>query len=214
MTDEAHDQLVQFSSEELAQLDKVDLVVEKALTVGDPTVAWSHVYGLRRGGELAGRAIAKTLFEMHQRWDIFSTDDDFVDAASAGTGFSPQTIRKGMDYWEFVLRPHPELIGLPVGALHLIAPAAKSGELEAEDWEELRTAPDKEAVREIIRRKRGAKTSSGITLVVMLERDGTLKARKGSGPYVSFGYFNIEADDLIAKQAIARVCRVAGIIAR
>jgi len=213
MTDDLHDQLVRFSVEEMAQLDKVDLIVDKAITVGDPSVAWVHIHGLRRGGELAGRAIAKTLYEIRERWSIFA-GDDFVDAASAGTGFSPQTIRKGMDYWEFVLRPHPELIGLPVGALHLIAPAAKSGELEDEDWEELRTAPDKEAVREIIRRKRGAKTSSGITLVVMLERDGTLKARRGGGPYVNFGYFNLEATDLVAKQAITRVCRVSGIIAR
>ena len=209
MTD--NEQIVVFTKEELAQLDKVDEVVDRAVTTANPDLAWHYIGGLRRGGELAARGMAKTLYEMHRRWDVFPSDDAFIDAAQQGTGLSVQTIEKAIDYWEYILLPHPELMHLPVGAYHLIAPAARHGDLDDEDWEALGNAASIADVREIVQSKRGKRTSAEHALTVLLERDGTLKARRGSEAWVSFGYFNLEVEGEAGITAIDRMCKAAGV---
>jgi len=203
--------IVVFSKEELAQLDKVDEIIQRVQATGNIDIAWGYISGLRRGGELAARGIAKTLYEMYTRWDTMPTDDDFIDVAVARTGLSPQTIAKGIDYWENVLIPHPELMHLPVGAYHLIAPAARQGDLDDDDWENLSNASSINDVREIVQSKRGKRTSSEHALAVMLERDGTLIARRGSGPWSKFGFFNLKTEDEAGVSAIDRIVRAAGI---
>ena len=205
------EQIVVFSQEELAQLDKVDEVVDRAVTTANPDLAWNYIGGLRRGGELAARGMAKTLYEMWRRWDVFPSDDAFIDAAVQGTGLSVQTVEKAIDYWEHVLLPHPELMYLPVGAYHLIAPAARHGDLDDEDWEALGNAASISDVREIVQSRRGKRTSAEHALTVLLERDGTLKARRGSGAWASFGFFNLKVEDEAGVTAIDRMCRAAGV---
>jgi len=206
-----NEQIVVFTKEELAQLDKVDEVVDRAVTTANPDLAWHYIGGLRRGGELAARGMAKTLYEMHRRWDVFPSDDAFIDAAIQGTGLSVQTVEKAIDYWANVLLPHPELMHLPVGAYHLIAPAARHGDLDDEDWEALGNAASIADVREIVQSKRGKRTSAEHALVIDLERDGTLKYRRGSGGWVRYGYLNMSLDDVDSIAAIDRSCRGMGI---
>jgi len=208
MTEEG---ILVFSKEDLAKLDEIDDIVDRAVTTADPGLVWYYIGGLWARGELMARGIAKALYEMRTRWDIFPSDDEFIDAATQGTGLSAQTIGKAVDYWEFILIPHPELMHLPVGAYHLIVPAAKDGDLDDADWESLAGVASIADVRDIIQAKRGKRTSSEHALVVMLERDGTLKARRGSDAWVSFGYFNLKVEDEAGITAIDRMCRTAGV---
>ena len=66
-------------------------------------------------------------------------------------------------------------------------------------------------VREIVQSKRGKRTSAEHALTVLLERDGTLKARRGSEAWVSFGYFNLAVEGEAGITAIDRMCKAAGV---
>jgi hypothetical protein len=206
---------------ELDVIKSVDRVIEQAVAKGDPRVVLAYIGDLRRSGHVTGLAMAKALYELKSRWDSFPTDDDFVDVAMAETGLGVGTIRKYVDLWEAIfVNPKVEqkvkdaLVGKPIGSLYLLAPAAKEGQLDEEDWKEAAKAPDRQAVREIVQAKRGLVGPANTTLVLMLDRDGTLKVRKGKGHYVPFGYLNLKLEDENAKAAIERIINYAHVVRR
>lgn len=219
----AHDQPMLLTEAEIDVLASVDRVIDQSVAKGDPRLALTFIGDLRRSGHVTGLAMAKCLYELKDRWDTFPVDedDDFVDVASAETGLGVQTIRKYVGLWEAIfVNPQVEqkvkeaLVGKPISSLVLLAPAAREGQLEDEDWEDAARAPDVQAVREIVQRKRGTQTSASSTMVIMLERDGTLKARKGKGHYTPFGYLNLKIEDEVAKEAIERIVNYAHVIRR
>jgi hypothetical protein len=224
MTDDLsspHDQPMLLTESELDIISSVDRVIEKSVASGDPRVALHYIGDLRRSGHVTGLAMAKCLYETKIRWDSFPTDDDFVDVAMAETGLGVGTIRKYIDLWEAIfVNPKVEqmvkdaLVGKPIGSLYLLAPAAKEGQLDEEDWKKAAKAPDRQAVREIVQAKRGMVGPANTTLVIMIDRDGTLKARKGKGHYVPFGYLNLKLEDENAKEAIERILNYAHVVRR
>ncbi len=224
MSDElasSHDQPMLLTESELDVIKSVDKVIEKSVANGDPRLALHYIGDLRRSGHVTGLAMAKCLYETKIRWDSFPTDDDFVDVAMAETGLGVATIRKYVDLWEAIfVNPDVEqkvkdsLTGKPIGSLYLLAPAAKEGQLEPEDWKEAAKAPDRQSIREIVQRRRGMRGPANTTLVLMIDRDGTLKVRKGKGHYVPFGYLNLKLEDENAKEAIERIINYAHVVRR
>lgn len=216
-----HDQPMLLTEGELDVLKSVDRVVEKSVAAGDPRIVLAYIGDLRRSGHVTGLAMAKALYELKVRWDSFPTDDDFVDVAMSETGLGVGTIRKYTDLWESIFEnPAIEqkikeaLQGKPIGSLYLLAPAAKEGQLDEEDWKKAAKAPDRQAVREIVQAKRGLVGPANTTLVIMLDRDGTLKVRMGKGHYVPFGYLNLKLEDENAKKAIERILNYAHVVRR
>jgi len=224
MTDELaspHDQPMLLSEAELDVITSVDRVIEKSVTMGDPRYALAYIGDLRRSGHVTGLAMAKALYELKIRWDSFPIDDDFVDVAMAETGLGVGTIRKYVDLWEAIfMNPKVEqkvkeaLFGKPIGSLYLLAPAAKEGQLDTNDWQKAVIAPDRQAIRDIVQAKRGVVGPASTTIVIMLDRDGTLKVRKGQGHYVPFGYLNLKLEDENAKVAIERIVNYAHVVRR
>jgi len=172
-----HDQPMLLTEAELDVIESVDKVIEKSVANGAPRDAFRYIGDLRRSGHVAGLAMAKCLYEIKVRWDSFPTDDDFVDVAMAETGLGVGTIRKYTDLWEAIfMNPKIEakvkeaLTSKPIGSLYLLAPAAKEGQLEADDWKDAAKAPDRQSIREIVQRKRGMRGPANTALVLMLDR--------------------------------------------
>jgi hypothetical protein len=195
----------------------VDQVVQNAVQEGDLYIALNAAATLRKWGQVTGLALAKLLYKLKVRWSEFFTDDDFVDAAASTVGISVQTVRKYTDIWEFVILGSPtdlmdKFMGMPVETLWLIAPASKSGDLDEDHWSALAKSENKNDVRDKIRSIRGIVTSASSALVIMLNREGFLMAKRGEDEPREFGYFDLKTEDVAAGQAIERICNAAGVI--
>jgi len=216
------DQEVHLLPAELLVLDKVDETITKSLAAGDPNIAFGLINALRRSTQVAGISAAKLFSKMKDVWDVFATDETFEDYASAETGYSPQTIRKYCDAWEYVINNDdvPEklrsrMFGKTWGSILLMAPAAKADELTTEVWEELAAAPDKATVRNIIHEVRGNRTSSNTAIKLFLytrgDNKGQLVASKEDKMY-PIGYLDLDSADTVVVAAITRIMGAAGVL--
>jgi hypothetical protein len=154
-----------------------------------------------------------------EHWDVFGSDDDFATVAQYEMGISNQTYTKYIEGWEKVIN-HPHLqkdpalqeriLGKPVQGILLLRAAAKEDQIKPKHWEKIANAPNIDAIREIVREIRGTQTSSKTALRIVLEKDGTLKARMG-GRYQEVGYIKRD-EDAVTLAVIGRLEKVGVIV--
>ena len=214
------DQAVFLTVAEREAVDKVDEVLSKTIAKGDPSVALRYVYSLRRSGMVTGLATAKTLYGLQQNWTSFATDDAFEDAVLKETGYAPATTRKYVGVWGALFANETidegikqALMCKPMESLLLLKSAAQEGQLNEEDWEEVAGAHDKQAIRAVVQRVRGQRTSAANALVILWERDGRLRARRGEGRYEECGYLPKDAAGTAA-DAVRRIVESSGVVER
>ena len=199
----------------------VDLVIEDAVKHKDPEIALNYGAKLHESGQALWIAIASLTYEMRQRWNKeFKSDDDFITVASARWNKAPETIRRYVEIWEWVLQkpahPLPRLLLLlskPMQGLWYIKQAAREGQITGPIWDEISQAPDISSLREIAKRVRGDVGRAKDALKIMLEPDGTIKARR-KGAYEVVGYLNLKEDSSVVQAAVERIQNRAGLFRR
>ena len=200
----------------------VDLVIEDAVKHKDPEIALSYGAKLHESGQALWIAIASLTYEMKLRWGKdFKSDDDFITVASARWNKGPETIRRYVEIWEWVIQKpgHPTerflaLLAKPAQGLWYIKQAAREGQINESTWSEISKAPDIATLREIGKRVRGGDVGRAKdALKIMLESDGTIKARR-KGAYEVVGYLNLEEDSTVVQSAIERIQNRSGIFRR
>lgn len=214
------DQAILVKTKDIAE---VQAIVEKAVIVGSPLIIWEYIRTQRRAGQVSALKIAAAFSLTLGKWStetspgIFQVDDEFLDAASADTGYSRQTISKYLDVWEYAIQRAPEellplLMGKDMNGLMLISTASKSGLLDKRQWEAAANAPDTSAIREALNVQR---TSSVTRLEISIDlKTGQLFRRRGQKPWRAFGMLNILAKDDDSIAACERIKHGAGIYAR
>jgi len=200
--------------------------VKKAMSVVGtwqrPDQIVTLINDIKREVQIKGVMTARLMHALWENWDWaqeeHGIEDEFVDYIEAETGYSPHTTRKYVNMWHSIFNNDaiPEeirttLMGKPIKTLLLLPAAASEGQLD-DKWEEIIDAPSKNDVQQIIREVRGTVTSSGQAIVIVLERDGTLKAKKGNGHYAALGYLNPEAPGEAAQAAFNRIITAAGVV--
>lgn len=220
------DQSVSISDAELAIFNTVDDIVNKAVTAGDPIPALNFGGELVRSGQVRGLALAKLLYEMKSKWELFQSagfDDNFEDVAFAHVGRSPETVTKYVRMWESIFMNEgisPEikrkLMNRDVGDLLLLTAISREGVTD-EKMEELATAPDRQELRNRIKGERGERTSSVNAIRIQLQRTegrtypvGALLARQGRDTVI-IGTLNLDDEDELAEKAVARIVNAAKI---
>ena len=198
----------------------VDNVVEGATIMGNPDVAFRMAVDLRKTMQMRGIALAKLLSKVRDNWPLFQAggyEGDFEDAVFVATGIAASTTRKYADTWKalFENASIPEeskmqLMGKPIKSLILLTAAAREGEIT--DWKEVVNAPDHASVRDVVRRVRGEQTSSASSLMLVLDRTGSLHVRKGDATDI-IGFINLDRakESELAKTAIDTLCTRANI---
>ena len=219
---EAHDSIIPLGNGEMKLVyDSVDEVMDKANLMG-PDIALEYGLQLRAEGQVRGYALAHLLWRLKQQWKSFPTDDDFEDAVWKKLGYSTDTTYRYIHIWDNIfandkvpasVKPH--LLGMPINTTYALVHAARQDELNEADWEEVENATDKQAIDDIIHKATGKeKKENPNILVIMLEKDGRLRCRKGQEKYEDFGYLNLEKESDAVKAAIDRLLNKAGVIRR
>lgn len=228
MSESALDLTVRYREEELAIFNDVEKVVTTSIEEGNPLIAAEFADGLRRIAQLQGQALAHLLAKMEEAWlpifvGEYGYEGDFIDFAFTEIGVAVATTKKYVKMWRAVFESSDttptqkkKLHEKDMKTLLLLTGGAGEGDFSKDDWKEIVKAPNRSEVREVIRKARGEVTSSKSRLVIMMERDGSLKARRGEDGYKDFGYLNLELaeKDTDIQMAINRLLRSAGIVER
>lgn len=216
----ALDQAMSLSAPEVNLLADVDRVLEQARIKAEPFEALQWGYALRRQGHIRGLALAKLLHGLSRDWNSYATDMDFYDAVLNDMGVPTITSRKYVGLWtDIFANPKVEeqvkqaLLGKPIEALLLLPAAARDEQLDADDWAEIANAHDKQAIRAVVERLRPGRTSRDAAVVITLDREGFLQARKGRGKYLPIGTLRNPNDvGEVERIAIERIIKSSGIV--
>lgn len=216
----ALEQTMKLTTAETLLLKEVEDVLEQARIEANPFKALAWGYALRRRGHISGLALAKLLWGLQEEWSAYATDMDFYDAVINDMGIPTGTTRKYTNLWRDIFEnPKVEeqvkkaLLGQPIEALLLLPAGAREEQFTPEDWEEIANAHDKAAVRDVVQRRRPGHTSSGAAVVITMDREGYLSARRGKGHYLPIGtLLKPEEAGEVERIAIERIIRAAGIV--
>ena len=198
-----------------------DRTVEVAIAEKSPNRILDLLIHFREDVQIRGLAMAKLLSRMEENWGYFvlegGIDDDFYDRVQVDLGLSKQTVQKYIRLWRNLFentnieqRIKDKLTNKPVRTLLLLSAAAKDGDIK--DWDAVASSVDYQEIRTMVRKQRGERTSSKTSIAIVLDRDGTLKCRKGNMPFKPFGFLNTDLDDPIIREAIEKLIERAGIV--
>ncbi len=200
-------------------LRDVDELLERARLMNSPIPVFREILDIRRSAQVMGVKVFMLLGRLEEQWKDFGVDDDFISTAEVETGLSVETIRKYTRLYRQTFgnpsltdMDKNKLAGMSTKALLLAAPALAEGEVNVD---EIVGAVTEGEVRDLVREKRGAKTSSENRVTILLDRTGQLKCRRGSdGPFEVFGFLNFEKAKTSPSidAAISRLVGSAGIV--
>ena len=218
----SYDQAMLLRPSDFKIFNDVANVISSSIIQADPSPALEYGRNLRREGQLKGLALAKLLSMLKGNWDKFKytgIEEAIEDIVYVEMGIKPQTTRKYVALWDELFEnpdiPDPvkeKLYGKSIRSLLLLTATAKDG--DEVDWFEIAGAENDAEIREIIRKARGSQTSSETSILLMMDRDGTLYAKKGtSQDKTVFGKLDLtKMLDPIAEKAISRLIRQGGIL--
>ena len=203
---------------EQTDLDQILDTAERVVALGIPE-ALRYLEGLGRLEQATWFSRAHTLFLLSKSWNE-DEYGEFYEFMHIKLGKSPETTRRMVEIWEWVIdKPkHSKkrlamLLTKPPSGLWYVKAAAKEGQLTEAHWQQIEKAPNKQELRAIMLEVRGEYRRGKNALRIMMEDDGTLKARKG-GAYTIVGRLNVELDDEIVIEAIERIINSSGVFRR
>lgn len=227
-----HDSVQVLNPTEVQMIQEdVESVVQDALDERDPETAFRYGENLNRTGQAIWVAMAHLVYEMDSKWGneddeeegtFFESDDDFITVAAQRWNKADETIRRYLEIWKYVMEKpgHNQarlrkLYTKPMQGLWYIKEASKEDQLTASDWKEVEDSTNVKDLWDIARRVRGETgPSAQNALKIMIEKDGTLKARK-KGAYKIIGHLNIhDEDDPIVVAGCERIVNKCGVFYR
>lgn len=205
--------LDQFLPQEQIQkdvLERVDLVMQKAVESGNPEIAFKSMKSLLGVTQVGGLAFAKFVYVMGYQWEKFNQRDTFESQAVTQFGRGKKAIKDNFKVWEMLVsgdipREYCDKFKLfPIRCLIPIASLWKQGwEVEPHQWMRLSQAPDPSTIGKIIREIKKVEPKKG-SLQITMEEDGSLIAWKNDQRYF-VGHLNVQDDDEVIQQAIERI---------
>lgn len=167
-----------------------DKAIELSLLSGTPEPAFELGRNIIREGRIKGVKLAKLFHEIREAWPQFETGGDRVeDAVEREVGAPKDTFTKYANAFKYVVLSRPALAGKPIEGLIKLTAAARDGELEGEDWDELEMAHDVGAMLAVRDRVRDTHTSGNTRLHRWRTPEGTLYCKRGkNGEIKQFGY--------------------------
>jgi len=213
------------------EMEQIDRLLSSSLMMGNPSMLFGYVSSVGRLARVKGIGVARVLWETWSRWAEYQRlgiGDEWENVAPAECGLSLDQCRKYRDLYAVVYassdvpqRVKDALIRKPIEGQLALRAAVRDGQVTDEDWEEIIDAVTPAEIKAVVRRIRGDQTSSGSRIVIVLDRQGILKAKRAdSGKYVVVVALRNKREDLegegyeptVRAIAIERILRSAGVV--
>jgi hypothetical protein len=236
MMSSALDGPMRISDSGLEFLEQVQGVVDNAVEERNESTAFQFARNLRHSVQVSAWGLAMLLYEMKKEWGegkAFESTEDFNHVAGQMIGLAPDTVRRYIKTWDSVIekpkylvkgeptvKPHSKrrrekLLGHALPSMYLLSSAAAEGQMSEEHWKEAEQAPNQRAIRDIRNNIRGTEhLDRSDQLLIMLDTDGSIKARMGKDTYETIGFLNLELDSVAATTAIERIINRSGMFKR
>jgi len=212
----ALDQRMKISEEDKEIFRTVETKVHSAILHGDPSIAFDHGKELGRKAMLNGVAVAKLMWELSTKWNLFNIDETFENEVLAQWGYSPATTMKYVRMWEqtFNNPDVPEYIkdslyGHPINNLMALGPALSEGLLSEDEMERAAKAHDLKTLKDVIKGAGGGSGTSAKTAIwITIEGNGDITAYQ-DGERFPLGYLDMQTEEIppFAQKAIDRIIR-------
>jgi hypothetical protein len=170
--------------------------------------------------KVSGIALAKFLHEWDKDWDTDAHGQPFVDFIYNEVGLGRTTVVRYCNVWEMYSGKYvpdkfePKILARPVKDQIVISAAIAQGhEFNDTEWANLSNAVTNAEVRAIVQKAKSQPPRKS-SLVIYLERDGSLTVWTGEGVRKHIGNLDLdeEAIDPIVKKAIHRIVSSSGIV--
>jgi hypothetical protein len=198
---------------ELAPLDQIDILIQESLDQDNPSIVLSEIKRMLQVRELVGKALAKTLYLLHQNWYNFSLSqtESFNDTIELWLSLHPHTVQRYVKWWHYQEQLPEQLENKPIREQIPITNAIAQGyEFEEEDWDKLERATNLSEVHGIIREVKGKEPRQS-SLQIYVNQTGTLYCWYNQERY-NIGYLDLKNEDEAVIRAIERIIREAGVI--
>lgn len=177
-------------AEDMNLFNDVDEIVARAVTIGDPQIAFE--FGARIGGSIKARglAMAKLLYRLQESWELFRVagiDDDFETMAFMHMGIRPETNKKYVRMWDALFEGSAAdeeakklLRGRNMTDLLKLTAAVREGSISGDALKNLALTVSSKDLPSKIREARGAHTSSASAMHIYVQMQDTPSKPKGT----------------------------------
>lgn len=156
---------------------EVDIILDRAITAGNPLIATEYGNQLTNSMRLKGVALAKLFFGLKNNWVLFQAagiEEEFPLFVEANMTVRGRTADKYADMYGEVLANESipleirdQLKLKPIQTLLLLTAAVREGNLDSDDLEAV-IVLDHSAVHELVRKARGEATNSSTAVYARL----------------------------------------------
>lgn len=175
-------------------------------------------------GRMRGKLLAKVLYEFQQNWPTLAQvagleGSDVLEFLQTEFSLNPQTITKYTTMWGRLFGAdssvpesiRPALLEGPTENLLLASPLSEDKPTKKE-WIKIANAiGDKQKIREIVRGKRGKKTSAKNALHLSIDKSGKITAWRGDEKPAPLGLLKLDGKTPLHVDGVERILRLAGI---
>ena len=200
-------------------LNKIDRVIEQAIAEHNAYIALDTCKSLKSIIKTSGLGLAKLLYLIYSNWSEFQIQEDFEEVVYEYTGLHKHTVSRYTRVWAMYAENRvpeeykQEILEKNIRDQIPIANALMQGyEITKADWKNLAEAPDYNAVSQVILEDVKEKPYRSNALRLVIDRMGTIWAKRGDEPRRFVGSLEINSDEPAVQQAIQRILKNTGIL--
>ena len=197
--------------------DEVDNRLSNAIQSGDLDAAGDLVEGLVKVTKASGKELAKVLYTLNTNWNVFNTDEAFLEWAYLRSGLHRHTIERYVKVEElFSGESVPEdikpfLAEKNLAELFPIANMVDQGyEPDSDQWKDIILQPDESSIRNKVREIKEQEPRK-TALILKIDDMGSIWAIK-EGVRKFIGSLELSDEDEVVQKAIKRIITNSGIL--
>ena len=197
--------------------DEVDNRLSNAIQSGDLDAAGDLVEGLVKVTKASGKELAKVLYTLNTNWNVFNTDETFLEWAYLRSGLHRHTIERYVKVEElFSGESVPEdikpfLAEKNLAELFPIANMVDQGyEPDSDQWKDIILQPDESSIRNKVREIKEQEPRK-TALILKIDDMGSIWAIK-EGVRKFIGSLELSDEDEVVQKAIKRIIANSGIL--
>jgi hypothetical protein len=211
------DQSLPTESEFQGVRERVTKLVNEAITTGDLDKATLLTRSLVKVAKVANRELTHILYNLNTHWEVFHTEESFIDWADREVGLHRHTIERYIRIEGLLTSPSiepdikKELSDRNLAELFPIANMIEQGyEPTRDQWDDILRQPDASSIGATVRDIKQLPPRP-TALVIFLDESGTIWATKDNvRKFV--GSLELTDDSEIVKQAVERITRNTGML--
>jgi len=194
-------------------LSQVDSLIQTALANDDIGPVLQQIHRMTQAKELVGKALAKTLYNLHKHWYSFSiSEHESFYGTMDSINLSSTVVKRYLRVAEYIKSFPPQIQEKPIRELIPIANAVSQGyDISDNDWKELERAERLSDIQKYVTTEIKNQEPRKGSLQIYLDSNGSLYCWYNQEQW-NIGYLDVECSEIGVRKSIDRIIGKAGVI--